>query len=71
MESLPAIPTTMMMTGFLLKLGDPFPIPEEEPSMPNFFIDSLSSSFCSSFAFKTKPLHDSEFQIKLAKLKQI
>lgn len=52
-NALPAIPTTIMMTGFLLKVGEPFP--DDDPSMFSLFIVSVSSSFSSFFAFKNKP----------------
>jgi hypothetical protein len=53
--ALPAIPTTIIITGFLLKLGDEVPAcPDDDPSICSLSIDSLSSSFPLLFPFDAK-----------------
>jgi hypothetical protein len=53
---LPAIPTTIIITGFLRKLGDKVPAcPDDDPSICSLSIDSLSSSFSLLFPFDVEP----------------
>jgi hypothetical protein len=66
---LPAIPTTIIITGFLRKLGDEVPAcPDEDPSICSLSIDSLISSFSLLFSFdanqkrKIGDVHDSKQQ---------